>query len=110
MTATQTTLVYFSPTNTTKAVLTAIADGIGLPTQHIDLTLPAARKKSYAFGKDELVIIGFPHHRLCCTLYKAAGFEQIVFRDGGANNTSRPGIELVSWRRAASTGTTQYRH
>ncbi len=60
MTATTTTLVYFSPTNTTKAVLTAIADGIGLPAQHIDLTLPDARQKSYAFGKDELVIIGFP--------------------------------------------------
>ncbi len=60
MSITKTTLVYFSPTGTTKAVLTAIAKGIGLPVSHLDLTLPAARNKQYAFSNNELVLIGFP--------------------------------------------------
>lgn len=54
------TLVYFSPTGTTKTVLSAIAEGLGLPMEHLDLTLPAARRKDYAFAGDTLVLIGFP--------------------------------------------------
>lgn len=56
----KTTLVYFSPTGGTKTVLVAIAKGVGLPVNHLDMTLPAAREKQYVFGNDELVLIGFP--------------------------------------------------
>lgn len=56
----KTTLVYFSPTGTTKTVLEAMAKGIGLPVNDLDLTLPSAREQQYTFGSDELVIIGFP--------------------------------------------------
>jgi len=36
------TLAYFSPTGTTRRVLTAIAQGIGVPATHLDLTLAPA--------------------------------------------------------------------
>lgn len=53
-------LVAFSPCRTTLAVLKHIAAGTGLPVTEHDLTLPAARETSCAFGPDDLVYIGFP--------------------------------------------------
>lgn len=53
-------LVYFSPTGATKTILGAIGQGLDLPCTIIDMTLPAARERLYAFGEDELVVIGFP--------------------------------------------------
>ena len=53
--------VYLSPTGTTEKAVLAVADGIGLPSEKIDLTTLKSRKNlSRSFTNDELVIIGMP--------------------------------------------------
>lgn len=57
---------FFSATGTTEKLVTAIAekiaenDGGETAIKNIDFTLPEARKKTYAFDKDDLVIAGVP--------------------------------------------------
>ncbi|MGB6068561.1 MAG: EFR1 family ferrodoxin [Desulfomonilaceae bacterium] len=54
-------LAYFSPTGTTKKVLEAIAEGIGIePVEHLSLTSPDAATKPFGNFTDELVVIGAP--------------------------------------------------
>lgn len=54
-------VVYFSPTNTTRKAVQAMAKGSALPLkQDINATVPANREKSYSFAEDELLIIGMP--------------------------------------------------
>lgn len=53
-------LLYFSPTGTTKSVLTAIAEGVGMPIEHHDITLPKGRKNIHEFTEDDLLIVGLP--------------------------------------------------
>ncbi len=53
--------VYFSPTGTTKKAVTAFANGMGLPVEAVDLTLPKARKAfNRTFAKNELLVAGLP--------------------------------------------------
>jgi ferredoxin/menaquinone-dependent protoporphyrinogen IX oxidase len=57
----QVTLVYFSPTGTTRKVLESIARGIGAEgVEYIDLTLPSGTQHTITPFSDELVIIGSP--------------------------------------------------
>ena len=55
---------YFSPTGNTeklaKAMAGALGDISGLPVEYIDFTLPDARNREYAFGRDDLLVIGLP--------------------------------------------------
>ncbi len=54
-------LIYFSPTQTTRKVLSAIAEGTGIDqTDQIDLTLPAAVNHGKTEINEELAIIGAP--------------------------------------------------
>lgn len=54
-------LVYFSPTGTTRKVITEIARGIDYGSvEHIDITKPENRKKKLKTTTDELLIIGVP--------------------------------------------------
>jgi ferredoxin len=54
-------LAYFSPTGTTKKVLEAIAEGIGIsPVEHISITSTDAATKFPGNFTDELVVIGAP--------------------------------------------------
>lgn len=55
-------LIYFSPTRTTKAVLEAIADGIGVDrVRSCDMTYPEADQREFeAMEVDELALIGAP--------------------------------------------------
>ncbi len=54
-------VVYFSPTNTTRKAVQAIAQGSSLPLkQEINATKPAVREESYTFASDELLIVGMP--------------------------------------------------
>jgi ferredoxin len=54
-------LIYFSPTQTTQKILTAIAAGTGIAqTDHLDLTLPAAATQGITEINGELAIIGVP--------------------------------------------------
>jgi ferredoxin len=56
-----TKLVYFSPTGTTKTVLSAIARGLNPDkTEYIDITTPKGRELSLKTSKDELLVIGVP--------------------------------------------------
>ena len=57
---TKSALIYFSPTGSTKVVLSAIAEGLDLPCTHVDMTLPAHRTQNRAFGADTLLVLGFP--------------------------------------------------
>jgi ferredoxin len=53
--------LYFSPTGTTEKATVAMAEGMGVPFEKIDLTLPKSRRAfSHAFNADEMVIAGFP--------------------------------------------------
>lgn len=54
------TAVYFSPTRGTRAYAEAIASALAETHRTVDLTIPLERMKDYAFGPDELVIIGAP--------------------------------------------------
>lgn len=53
-------LIYFSPTDTTKKVCTAIGEGTGFKLIHHDITLPEKRKGSLNFNDEQLVIVGAP--------------------------------------------------
>ena len=60
--------VYFSPVESTKQIVCAVAETMAeemsvdtdIPVEEIDFTLPAAREKTYRFAADELVIFGTP--------------------------------------------------
>jgi ferredoxin len=55
------TLVYFSPTKTTQKVLEAIARGAGShDVEHINVTSPDSRSKSFSPFSHELVMLGAP--------------------------------------------------
>lgn len=55
------TLVYFSPTGTTRKVLEGVARGIASgETGHVDLTLPEGTRRPLPPFSDELVIMGAP--------------------------------------------------
>ena len=55
---------YFSPTGNTEKLAKAMADALGdmagLPVEYIDFTLPDARGREYAFGREDLLVIGLP--------------------------------------------------
>jgi ferredoxin len=56
---------YFSATETTKKIVTGIADGLakrsgGNFAGHVDFTLPAARKEPAVFSKQDVVVAGTP--------------------------------------------------
>lgn len=55
--------MYFSPTGTTKKIISALREdlrSLGKEQETIDVTPPQARKKDYAFGPKELLILGLP--------------------------------------------------
>jgi flavodoxin len=55
------TLVYFSPTRTTKQIIEGIAKGIQKKSiTHLDLTLPIVKDQEVREFNEELVIIGAP--------------------------------------------------
>jgi ferredoxin len=54
------TAICFSPTGTTRKIVTAVADGTGLEYDTIDLTLPSSRSQTLEFGSDDLVVMGIP--------------------------------------------------
>ena len=55
------TVIYFSPTDTTKKIVNAIAKGMGNNcVQTVNLTDPRARSLNYSFKKDEIIIVGIP--------------------------------------------------
>ena len=54
------TACYFSPTDTTKKTVEAIAHGIRPVINILDLTLPSAREAQYHFGPEDLLVIGAP--------------------------------------------------
>jgi ferredoxin len=57
----QVTLVYFSPTGTSRTVLESIAKGIAIENvEHINLTLPEGARQAIPHFSDELVIVGAP--------------------------------------------------
>jgi ferredoxin len=55
------TLIYFSPTQTTRRVIEAISEGLGVRNlECVDLTLPAAEVQEPPFIHGDLAVIGFP--------------------------------------------------
>ena len=56
--------VFFSPTGTTRRVISlsaqAAADTLALPLTQTDFTLPSHRNEARSFSSDELVVIGLP--------------------------------------------------
>ncbi|MGD0276540.1 MAG: 4Fe-4S binding protein [Syntrophales bacterium] len=55
------TVVYFSPTGTTKKILEGIIEGFQVAmVKQIDLTLPAAKTQDFVIKQDDFAIIGAP--------------------------------------------------
>ena len=54
------TIVYFSPTGGSEGYVRAIAEKLADEVECIDLTRPEARRRSYTFGPQDLVIFGAP--------------------------------------------------
>jgi len=54
------TAMYFSPTETTEYITEAIAFKLDMGAGIVDLTRPAARGKSYEYGEDDILVLGFP--------------------------------------------------
>lgn len=53
-------LLYFSPTNTTKKIVSSIANAMDPNYEEIDITLPYMRHHKIQFTKDDIVLIGVP--------------------------------------------------
>jgi len=60
MNITKVKLVYFSPTGTGKKTVNAIAKGVGIDAETIDLTPPNSDQMRYKLEKDELAIFAVP--------------------------------------------------
>lgn len=58
------TLLYFSPTHTTKKIVSAVGkvlfEKFLCHTEIVDLTPAAAREREYAFGEEDIVVFGAP--------------------------------------------------
>ena len=58
------TLLYFSPTHTTKKIVGAVGkvlfEKFLCRTEIVDLTVPEAREQEYSFEKDDIVVFGAP--------------------------------------------------
>jgi len=52
--------LFFSPTDGTARVITAVTEGIGGDGVQHDVTLPAGRESTMAFGIDDVLVIGVP--------------------------------------------------
>lgn len=56
--------MYFSPTHTTQTVTRATAEGLGnklkMDWKDVNLTAPDARGKACRYGKDDILVFGFP--------------------------------------------------
>lgn len=52
--------IFFSPTDSTKKVISTIAKDLSLPVETIDITSYSKKLKAYNFKEDELVIFGVP--------------------------------------------------
>lgn len=53
-------IVYFSPTYTTKRIVTMIANDITEDTTYFDITQPNVDTEKLSFGRNDFVIIGIP--------------------------------------------------
>ncbi len=79
--------VYFSPVKSTKNVTEMLAEflreGLCVPAETIDFTLPEARKHRHTFGKSDLVVFGTPVYAGRVP-NKALPFVQTLFTGNGA--------------------------
>lgn len=75
-------LLYFSPTGTTRRILEAIAEGLGVDRpEHIDLTSPGARTGRNRKIRGGLTIIGVPVYTGRVALEAVRGLEQFTAND-----------------------------
>lgn len=56
----QSTIMYFSPTGSTRKIMHAIASSAGLNPYETDLTASGVSDKEMQFGKDDFLVLGFP--------------------------------------------------
>lgn len=56
----QSTIMYFSPTGSTRKIVHAIASSAGLSPCEMDLTTPGIPDEKMQFGKDHFLLLGFP--------------------------------------------------
>ncbi len=79
--------LYFSPCGNVEKVVRAMAEAasarLGVPAEHLDATLPEARRREYAFGPEQLVFVGAPVYAGRVP-NKIAPFFREAVRGGGA--------------------------
>ena len=81
------TLVFFSPTGNTKAMVEAVgnrlAEKLGLPVEQDDFTLPAAHTAVRTYSAEDLVVFGVPTYAGRIP-NKVLPFVQTLFKGNGA--------------------------
>jgi ferredoxin len=77
-------LVYFSPTGTSKMTAEAVAKGLGLEFDRVDLTLPNSETKKHSFKSDELTVIAVPVYSGRVPLTAVRRLEKVKGRQGSA--------------------------
>jgi ferredoxin len=79
------TLLYFSPTGTTRRVLEAIAEGLGPDTvKHMDLTSPGTKIETGRKAFGDLTVIGVPVYTGRVALQAALRLQRIKVKDAPA--------------------------
>ena len=82
-------LVFFSPTGTTRSVVSAIGEGIGLPVADVvDVTLPGASVAPLPAGTAALTVVGTP-------VYAGRVPETVLARLGALRGDGDPVIAVV---------------
>ncbi|MDR1166183.1 MAG: 4Fe-4S binding protein [Deltaproteobacteria bacterium] len=56
------TLIYFSPTGTTRTIAKSVAQGVAINPREFDLTLPLEREKKIYLEEAEFLLLAFPVH------------------------------------------------
>lgn len=85
--------IYFSPTETTKKIMTAVAQGIGNQIHEKNITLPEFRTEPCCFTREDLVIVGVPVYG-----GRVPGFLREYFKSINGNGTNAVCIALYGNR------------
>jgi len=82
-------LIYFSPTETTRKLVSAIAQGFpSTQVDHLNLTMPESASRDFANSSDGLAIIGMP-------VYGGRLPAEAVARLRRINGNSTPAVVVV---------------
>ncbi len=78
----KTVLIYYSPTRSTAKLCRALGEGLGLPAEEYDLTLPEGRKSEIVLEAGSIAVIGTPVYGGRAHRLLLEGFSRIKTAEG----------------------------